>query len=361
MPTPLQSFRMAAVGDILLSTKPGLQTPGRGLEALSEDIRQLFDSCDIVLGNLECTLPSPRTVPSEPRVLSTQKQITTLRSAGVNVVTLGNNHAFDCLEDGFAKMVSALNDLGIRWCGAGMDSKEAMEPVVIELAGIKLAFLGFVDEATGMKYFAGAKTSGVGRLNLQSATQIVSELSSQVDHIVLTPHWGDERFRFPSPQQVKTARALAKAGATLILGHHPHVLQGMETFNQVPIVYSLGNFMANPVYWENGDVMHWSRFERTSCITLVEFNTDHLLGVEQIPVFDDGEMVRIDSSGWGRRCLRKANQYLTQTITPRRYAMERYRVKTMKPILAHLRWSELRRTRPSQLLKAFRLLLGRTR
>ena len=71
-----------------------------------------------------------------------------------------------------------------------------------------------------------------------------------------------ERFRIPSPAQMDQARAFADAGASLVLGHHPHVVQGMEMVGNVPVVYSLGNFMSSHVYWDSGDYLNWNRFER---------------------------------------------------------------------------------------------------
>lgn len=87
------TIRLAAIGDLLLTTRPGEAVAGRGLEALSPEVRRLFASCEIVVANLECTLPGQDKVPTEPRVFTSEDQVHGLAAAGINVVTLGNNHA----------------------------------------------------------------------------------------------------------------------------------------------------------------------------------------------------------------------------------------------------------------------------
>ena len=350
-------IRFAAVGDILLTAKPGGAGTGRGLEALSDGVRELFASCDIVFGNLECTLSGRETIPTEPLVVSSEEQIRSLRNAGVNAVTLGNNHTFDCLDEGFHRMDDVLTDLGIAWCGAGHNLSEAFQPAIMEVRGVVLAFLGVVDKSSGPFLFAGESTSGVAPLDTVRVCNIIKDLCRKVDHVIVSPHWGEERFRIPSPEQIKQARAFVDAGASIVVGHHPHVLQGMEIYRGSPIAYSLGNFMANNVYWTDGNYLTWSRFERTGCVLVAELDSNGIQDVQQIPIFDDGETVCIEKSGWGSRCLRKVNSFLAQGVTPTRYRREKFRIRTIKPILSHLRWSELRRTRPKHFRKAMQLLL----
>jgi len=350
-------IRFAAVGDLLLTAGPCGVSHGRGLEALSDGVLELFASCDIVFANIECTLAGCKTVPTEPRVVSTEKQIKSLRNTGINVVTLGNNHMFDCLDEGFHRMRDVLSGLGIPWCGAGLNIEEAFQPAIIETHGLLLAFLGIVDKSSGPFRFADKSTSGVTPFDTGMICRIIKNLRCKVDHVIISPHWGEERFRIPSPEQIKQARAFVDAGASMVLGHHPHVIQGMEIYRGSPIAYSLGNFIANDVYWTNGDCLTWSRFERTGCIFVAELDSNGIHNVQQIPIFDDGKTVCIKKSGWGYRCLRKVNRFLDQGVTPKQYKREKFRIHTIKPILSHLRWSELRRIRLKHIRKAIQLLL----
>ena len=102
------TIRLAAIGDLLLTTRPEDKAPGRGLEALSDDLRKLFASCDIVLANLECTLAGAEKIDTEPRVFSSEAQLLGLAAAGINVVSLANNHAFDGGDEGFKRVVALL-------------------------------------------------------------------------------------------------------------------------------------------------------------------------------------------------------------------------------------------------------------
>ena len=114
-----QNIRLAAVGDLLLTTPYRDSVPGRGLEALSAEILELFSSCDIVFANLECTLTGKKHVPTEPRVFTTAEQLQSLSTAGINLVTLSNNHAFDAFDEGLEKTTKKLDKLGIISFGAG--------------------------------------------------------------------------------------------------------------------------------------------------------------------------------------------------------------------------------------------------
>jgi poly-gamma-glutamate capsule biosynthesis protein CapA/YwtB (metallophosphatase superfamily) len=327
----------------------------RGLEALSADVRELFASCDVVFANLECTLEGKETILPEPIVLATEKQIRSLKDTGINVVTVGNNHTFDSLDEGFQKLRGVLAELTLPFCGAGFNLKEALSPVIMDVKGITIAFLGVVDESSGPFRYAGESTSGVAPLITEQVCRIINNLKNDVDHVVVSPHWGMERFRVPSLDQVEQAKAFVDAGASMVLGHHPHVIQGMELYLGAPIAYSLGNFLANDVHWRNGDFLTWNRFERTGVILVAECNSTNVLNVKQIPVFDDGVMVSIDTSGQGGQFLRNVNSLLASGITPERYRREKFYVQVVKPILAQLKWSKLKNIRPGHFFKLMNL------
>ncbi len=349
------TIRLAAVGDLLLTALPGDHT-ARGLEALSDEVHELLSSCGIVLANLECTLSGEECVPTEPLVLSTEKQIRSLKGSGINIVTLGNNHTFDSFDQGFRKLTDVLNELEIPCFGAGFNYGEAACPVVVDRNGVSVAFMGFVDSSSGPQGFADETKSGVAAFSVEHICQQIKDVKAKVDHVVISPHWGRERFRIPSREQLEQARALVDAGASMILGHHPHVMQGLEMYREAPVAYSLGNFMANNVYWRNGDHLTWNCFERTGIILLAELSADRVLNIEQIPVFDDGVTISLDSSGRGGRYIERANRLLRKGVTEKAYRREKFYVQTVKPVLAQLRWSKLKRIRPGHFGKLLRLL-----
>ena len=271
---------------------------------------------------------------------------------------IGNNHTFDCYDQGFVKLGGLLNDIGIRWCGAGFDIKKALEAAVFEIQGIRLAILCIVDPSSGMFRFAEKNTSGVAPNDATEVCRKITELKESVDHVIVSPHWGMERFRIPSPGQIDQARAFADAGASLVLGHHPHVVQGMEMVGNVPVVYSLGNFMSSHVYWDSGDYLNWNRFERVGCMFKCEFSKDSVLSVEQVPVYDDGVCIKIDKTGWGEKCIAKVNRLLASGVTQKAYDREAFRVNRIKPVLSHLSWQGLKKIRPRHFIKAYKKLVS---
>lgn len=356
MATPKRKFvRFAAVGDLLLAPGPPYSASGRGMESLGDDLKNLLLSRDIVFGNLECTLPGIETVPTEPRVVSTEAQVSSLKEAGIGVVTLANNHMFDSMDEGFERVVDLLARLNIEFCGAGRNAREAFRPTIIESNGIRTAFVGVADKSTGASRFANEKASGIARLETDKIVETVSSLKERANHVIVSPHWGEERFRVPSPEQRRQARAFVDAGASMVLGHHPHVLQGLEMYKGAPVAYSLGGLLANTVYYSNGDSLVWDSFERTGCILLAELCENEVRNVRQVATFDDGETIHLKKSGTAAKNLAKVNRMLVG-LDADRYAMEKFRVRVVKPILSHLRWSELKKLRPEQIGKGLKLI-----
>lgn len=352
-PAESSSLRLAAVGDLLLaSDATGTHTPGDP-SAIFAGVRPLLADCDVVFGNLECTLAGDgRTIPTQPRVISTPEMVRAVRSAGFNVVTLANNHMFDCLQGGFHRLRDLLEGMGIAWFGAGDDLAEAIRPAVLEVNGRRLGFLGAVDKRSGPFQFAAPGRWGVSPLDVDRLVDDIGRLRGQVDHVIVSVHWGEERFLIPSPSQREQARRFAQAGASLVLGHHPHVLQGLERVQGVPVAYSLGNFVACEVPYTDGDRLTWNRTERTGCILLADLATGRPPEVRQIATFSQGQQVSIDATGFGDRRIAQANRALTRGVTLRRYRREHLWVKTVRPALDHLRWSKLKHLRLRQIRNA---------
>lgn len=154
------TLRIAAIGDLLLTTPRSSQTPGRGLEALSPEICNLFATCDVVLANLECTLPAEPYISTEPRVFTTEQQLESLQHAHISLVTLANNHAFDTFDPGFEKIETKLNQLGIKFFGAGLDAAQACAPITLTVNDIRIAFFAAVSPHWGRTLcFGSAKWS----------------------------------------------------------------------------------------------------------------------------------------------------------------------------------------------------------
>jgi len=347
--------RFAAVGDLLLTPPPKAVPYRRDPALISPAARSLVAQCDVAFANLECTLPGDGScIPTEPLLIATAELVRSVKTAGFRLVTLANNHVLDCLDGGFRNLRCLLDELGMRYFGAGWNLDEAAAPAILEVNGVRLAFLGAVDPQTGPYRFASPDGSGVPALDVARLARQVRDLRCSVDHVLISLHWGEERFSVPSPAQVEQAHRLVDAGASMILGHHPHVLQGLEIYRRAPIIYSLGNFVADNVHFSDGDAIRWNRVQRTGCILLAEISKAKIENVRQVPTHDSGRLVDVDASRFGRRRIEQTRRAIAGGVSIARYRRERLWVKTIRPFFGHLRWSKLKRLRWRQICNTFR-------
>ncbi len=201
-----------------------------------------FRQADVSMVNLE----APFTSASQPlpgkkfNFKAPTENVQVLQNGGIDIVNLANNHAMDYQSAGLLETTQILKKAGIQSIGAGENIKAARRPVVMDVKGKKVAYLGYYDAD-----LHGATAQGAGtnpRHNDRVAADIKA-LRKQVDWIVVNYHWGEELAKYPGDWQIDLARFTIDQGADLVVGHHPHVLQGSEVYKGRPIVYSLGNFI----------------------------------------------------------------------------------------------------------------------
>jgi len=156
-------------------------------------------------------------------------------------VNLANNHILDWGLDGLARTMRALDDAGIVHFGAGEDLERATRLEVIEEEGRRIGLLGFGSSAEECIPAARGR-AGVAPLRTRQVLESIRRSRPQVDFLVVSLHWGYEYELLPLPVDRELARRAVEAGADLVVGHHPHVMQAVETYRQKRIFYSLGNF-----------------------------------------------------------------------------------------------------------------------
>ena len=350
------TIRLVAVGDILLN---GSQLEATAVDERLRLIQPLIAQADIACANLECTLPgSGSLIETEPRVIASARQIEAVKGCGFQVVNLANNHMFDSLRPGFERLQSFLRDLRLANFGAGLDLEQARAPLFREVNGIRLGFIGAADRGSGIRHFARPDHWGVAPLDLPALQAQIRELSRQCDHLVVSLHWGEERFSIPAPRQIEQAHALIEAGAGIILGHHPHVLQGYEIYRGKPIIYSLGNFIADDLPFSDGNILSWKGPERIGCILRLVLDREKVLQVEQIATCDRRPSLVITEDKHHLRYVRRVNRRLARGITMPRYRWEHFKIRVCQPIWAHLRWRKLRQLRWRQLSRFLNQLRG---
>jgi poly-gamma-glutamate synthesis protein (capsule biosynthesis protein) len=219
----------------------------RGDEPL-EGVAPHLEDADLVVVNLE-TPVGPGGQPAEKDFLfrADPALLARLAAAGVDVVNLANNHALDHGPDVLARTVAAAHEAGLVVVGAGSDDAAAWSPAVVEVAGRRVAVLGMTDVVPDASWVAGEGWGVANALDHDRAVEAVTAASESADHVVVTVHWGEEFRECPSVVQVELARRLAAAGADAVVGHHPHVVQGLQTITAgdrtTPVAYSVGNLL----------------------------------------------------------------------------------------------------------------------
>lgn len=237
---------MTVVGDVML----GRAVTGR--PALAPTAQRLA-SADITVGNLESTL-SDAGAPTQDDAFHAPPSVRgDLRHAGFDALSLANNHVGDFGDRALLETVRLLRGAGLPAFGAGRDLAAAQRPVVLARHGIRFGFLGF--NAIGETPSAGPEQPGVlsvgmpprtGPLDRAELGRVLSDvrrLSRRADVVVVMPHWGTQYTNRPEPVQGVVARALVRAGADLVVGGHPHWVQGASMVGDALVVNSLGNFV----------------------------------------------------------------------------------------------------------------------
>lgn len=271
---------LLAFGDILLARTPGKRAAELGHHFLFQDIRDLISGADLAFANLETPASYQGTpYPGKPPVVTFRADPATLFGlawAGFDVVSLANNHMADYGPAAVLETLEFIDLLGIARCGAGPDLETAREPAVVEAGGATIAFLAYAEpiwsvvgawssesaiRATrvetrlersvpdgfqiGSASLDGASFAGVALAIPEAVLADIRRVKASMrpDYLFVSIHWGLEHEHFPNRYQRELGRAAIDAGATAVLGHHPHVWQSLERRGSGLIAYSMGNLV----------------------------------------------------------------------------------------------------------------------
>jgi len=216
----------------------------------SSDVTRAFrqlrhlETADVAMVNLESPVTrrgtkreKPFTFRMDPRFLES------FTSAGIDLVTIANNHIYDFDSIGLLDTIHNLDSAGIGHVGAGMTKQDARKPALIDVRGTRIAFLAYYNGSEAPN--ATDSTAGVAERSLPVIREDMMFARTELgaDVVVVNLHWGIEKAVLPDPEQVLFARAVIDAGVDVVVGHHPHVLQPIEVYNEGVIAYSLGNLV----------------------------------------------------------------------------------------------------------------------
>ncbi len=247
---------LAILGQISATPKPvivlmggDVMPSGSLLEFVEKDplypfrnIMKLLHSADVAFFNLECPITDTGTpVEGKEYIFKLPPHFAwALKKAGVTGVALANNHIMDFGVEGLASTIRVLYSLGIGHCGAGMNIDSARKPYMVMARGIKIAFLCY-SNTLPKSYWA--DSSKAGTIHGVERNIKYDLRRTNADFKVVVFHWSSELLDTPKLYQKILARYAIDHGASVVIGHHPHVVQPIEFYKGKPIFYSLGNFI----------------------------------------------------------------------------------------------------------------------
>jgi poly-gamma-glutamate capsule biosynthesis protein CapA/YwtB (metallophosphatase superfamily) len=304
-PRPLHEplTTLTVVGDIMLGRGVAGQ-PG-GAEARLRPMAGRLRAADLTVGNLESTLSDAGTPQQGTDSFhAPPAALDALAGAGIDALSLANNHTGDFGARALLETVAGFWGRHIQSFGAGRDLQAATRAVVLTRSGVRFGFLGF--NAIGETPRATARTPGalsvrmpprtgpLDRADLSHVVGAVRELGKRVDVVVVLPHWGTQYTHVAEPVQSLVGRRLVDAGADLVVGGHPHWVQGLERYDGAVIAHSLGNFVFDMDFMEQ---------TMEGVILTATFRGDRLRGVELTPYRLDATFTPRPATGPGAQAI----------------------------------------------------------
>lgn len=305
------AFDIVWVGDILLGDAAQEHLDANGYDWPFEHLAAVMDG-DYLIGNGEgpiTTLTEPHFPQQQFEYNADPRAADALAAVGFDAIGLSNNHVLDRGSDGFADTVRHLSEAGIRPFGAGL-LEEAEAPLIVSTPHGSVAILGFGER---WNFGAVGSSTTVGTIPLSPETiQRGHDLATDAGArwLVAYVHWG-ENYEEVNEAQREAAGLFAEAGYDLVIGHHPHVVQGVEVIDGMPVLYSVGNFTFGTPGRFDEDAPGYGLVVRTS------FGTDDEIAVEVSCIVTDNDRVQFQPHPCSMAEARKVYSGLGATVTVR--------------------------------------------
>lgn len=237
-PPPPRTFTMIAVGDVMLDRMVDKRIEANGAESILADVRDDLRAADLTIANLECPLADKGPhAPDDCIFRADPDTVRVLLDGGIDIVALANNHTLNSGAAPLMETIEHLENAGVAYCGAARDRERAWEPRLMTVERTRLGFISCTDLS-----FEHGSMCKVGA-DLDAFKAHIAQAQAQCELLIVSVHWGNEYEKRPTERQQTVARAAIDAGADLIIGHHPHTLQGVGRYRGAPILYSCGNFV----------------------------------------------------------------------------------------------------------------------
>ena len=348
-------MKIAIVGDVMIGGILSSNIEKYRDIFLSNEVRKFLEA-DVVFCNLECVLAKIEAPPEGNKILLHAKEeaVEILEDAGFDAVSLANNHIMDFGYSSLSKTMQLLGENGIKYTGAGKNLCEARTPVFFNKDNLRVALLAYAasetwggwsqrEHQTHNDWLAGIDQPGAAPFDLRLIKEDIDRASKEADFLIVSIHWGDEYTCFPHPEIISDAHKIIDMGTNLVIGTHPHVLQGYEQYHDGLIMYSLSNFLFPPYYDENdGGLRKWSSKSREGIILRCEISKNRIINYNLIPVMQNkDDPVVINPSLKIRNKILRKMEFLSQE-----YQKDDY----------HIRYAKLRERETR--FRCIKLILG---
>ncbi len=265
------------VGDIMLSRNVDAKIKKyKDYNYPYKNVKDYLKTGDLVFGNLETALTPGKAIQTNQMTFRADPEnAKVLKENGFDILSLANNHTPNFGEKGLKDTIGYLEKAEIKYVGAGNDSL-AKAPATSTLNGLKFAFLAYNSpDVVPSTYQAGATRYGTNFIDIAKMQEAVKKAKINNDFVIVSMHAGVEYKNTPNQYQTTFAHSAIDAGADLVVGHHPHVIQTVEKYKGKYIIYSLGNFIFDQM---------WSQNTREGIIAKITFDKTDVINTEFKPV-----------------------------------------------------------------------------
>lgn len=247
-----------------------------------KDLLEFLENTDLVVSNLELPFCADKSLLTRKKFFNSLDNIDLLKIYNINLVSLANNHIDDCGIQGITFTKNILEGLGIKHLGVGQNITEAITPLILSKNGIKFGFISGCKEGF---FNATNNKSGSSIIDEDIIKYLIYDLKKKelCNFVILLFHWGVEFSPFPHPDDRYLAHRLIDYGADLILGTHPHILQGYEKYKSGFIFYSLGNFITD-IHLDTKPSKKILKLAKYSIMLKITFNKTNF-EYETIPIY----------------------------------------------------------------------------
>lgn len=283
--TTQPTWTLNAIGDIIIGRVVYQKVQQHGVNYPFQKMAAQVKDADLTTADQEAAISDRHTILcNNCMAFASPDRVTDgYTLAGIDAVNLANNHSYNAGTEAFTDTIASLTKRDIKHFGGGNNFTDAHSPLIMNIKGVKVAMLGYNSIVGG--YSATATTPGMAEISIApwepwNETEVVQmetdikAAKAQADVVLVYYHWGTEYTHLANEEQRKVAHRALDAGATMIIGSHPHWVQGIEWYHDKLITYSLGNFVFD---------QEWSRKTKQGTFLKAKFLGKSLISAELVP------------------------------------------------------------------------------